>query len=326
MRYTLLLLTVLLLTIHALRQDSARVCVRHLDPPAQYPTMARLARLQGTVTAKLEITSAGTVADVAFETQDPMLIESTILQSEIRSLVRTWTFECPTCTPGSGFTQLHYFQATDWRVTNLTMPIQKSLSTCQTKSLLLPGLRLLMLRPQYPRPRNKCLRGRKLMRITTTMKRPHLLISGAWLAQTAAWFLPAVTTIFVVRFTIPGWQAFLIACGAWKSDSPWYGVVLSILSAITALLFIVGSPWVVFRGTRSARHASAWVAAAAFCLNAQWLHGPYGWDVGSLGVGYFLWWSSFILLALGLFDLARRNDAAVSAQIEAPVIPNPTSL
>lgn len=93
----------------------------------------------------------------------------------------------------------------------------------------------------------------------------------------------------------------------------------AILSVIATLLFIVGSPWIVLRGTRSVLRASAWVAAGAFFLNAHWLLGTDGWASG-LGMGYFLWWGSFILLALGLFDLARQNDAAV-AHIQAPVIP-----
>ena len=104
MRYTLMLLTVLLLTVDALPQTSAQVCIRHLDPPTQYPIMARLARLQGSVVAKLRIAADGTVADVDVETKDTLLVEHPILQSEIRRLVKTWTFECPTCAPGAAFT------------------------------------------------------------------------------------------------------------------------------------------------------------------------------------------------------------------------------
>ena len=104
MRYTLLLLAVLSLTIRAVTQDSGRVCVRHLDPPTQYPRIARLARLQGSIVAKLKITSAGRVADVAVDTKDPVLVAHPILQSEIRHLVKTWTFECQTCAPGADFT------------------------------------------------------------------------------------------------------------------------------------------------------------------------------------------------------------------------------
>jgi hypothetical protein len=161
-----------------------------------------------------------------------------------------------------------------------------------------------------------------VLRMPITMKRSHLLVSGAWLVQLAAWFLPAVTKIAGGSIDpITGWQAFLIACSAaWEGDSSWYGVVLAILSVITTLLFIIGSPWVVFRGTRSARRTSAWMAVAAFFLNAHWLLQTDGWTT-SLGVGYFLWWWSFILLALGLFDSTGQHDDAVSAHVQAAAIP-----
>lgn len=102
-----------------------------------------------------------------------------------------------------------------------------------------------------------------------------------------------------------GWQAFVWAClAAWPGQlgSKWYLPVLAALSVLTTLLFIVGSPWVVLRGTRSLLRASASVALAAFLLNAWWLV----WLPG-LGVGYFVWWGSFVLLAIGLFGVAREG-------------------
>ena len=163
----------------------------------------------------------------------------------------------------------------------------------------------------------------RIVLAVSTMRRPRLLVSGAWLFHGAAWFLPVVTRIAGGRIGPPirGWQAFLIASSAaWEGDSSWYGVVLAVLSVITTILFIVGSPWVMFRGTRSVLRPSAWGAGAAFFLNAHWLLGTDGWTSG-LGIGYFLWWWSFILLSLGLFDLAGQNDAAVAAHSQAAVIP-----
>jgi hypothetical protein len=99
-------------------------------------------------------------------------------------------------------------------------------------------------------------------------------------------------------------------------------MILTILSVVTTLFFIVGSPWVVSRGTRSQRRASAWAAATAFLVNSHWYvrltHD--GW-VSDLGIGYFLWWCSFILLAIGLFDLAGRNDAAEFTHGQATPLP-----
>jgi hypothetical protein len=155
------------------------------------------------------------------------------------------------------------------------------------------------------------------------MKRPRLFVSGAWLFHGAAWFLPVVTKIAGGRIGPPirGWQAFVIASSAaWEGDNPWYGTVLAVLSVITTILFIFGSPWVVLRGTRLVLRLSAWGAAAAFFLNAHWLLGTDGWAYG-LGIGYFLWWSSFMLLTLGLFDLAGQNDASAPAHSQAAAIP-----
>jgi hypothetical protein len=101
-----------------------------------------------------------------------------------------------------------------------------------------------------------------------------------------------------------------------------YEAVLSTLSVLTTLFFIVGSPWAVLRGTRSLRRVSAWVSAASFLFNAHWYIRlrPDG-RISNLGVGYFLWWLSFAVLAIGLFELAGRNNAAESTQRQAALQP-----
>lgn len=103
MRYTLLFLAMLLPTTDAAPQTPTRVCIRHLVPPTRYPMMARLARLQGTVVVRLTIAPDGSVSEATTETKDPLLIAHPILQSEIKQVVQTWTFECLSCTPGSKF-------------------------------------------------------------------------------------------------------------------------------------------------------------------------------------------------------------------------------
>jgi hypothetical protein len=140
------------------------------------------------------------------------------------------------------------------------------------------------------------------------MKRPHLLISGAWLLQAIAWFVPVVQGGVVLPDGLPGLEAFLMAASALMPHSEthftsWYAAVLSAASAISTVLFIVASPLVVWRGWRWLRRASAWTAAIAFIVNIHWfvLFGSDRWD---LRIGYYIWWLSFGLLALGLFDLA----------------------
>jgi hypothetical protein len=87
----------------------------------------------------------------------------------------------------------------------------------------------------------------------------------------------------------------------------WYYAVLSTLSGITTMLFILGSPWVVWRGSRLAQNACAWVAASAFVLNSHW-YVLFSSDRKDLRLGYFIWWLSFGVLAIGLFDFSRLRD------------------
>lgn len=85
-----------------------------------------------------------------------------------------------------------------------------------------------------------------------------------------------------------------------------YDAVLATVSALTTVLFIFGSPWLWCAGSHSLGRASAWAAATAFIVNAHW-YAFSGRDRSDLRIGYFLWWVSFLLLAIGLFDLAGRQ-------------------
>ncbi len=141
------------------------------------------------------------------------------------------------------------------------------------------------------------------------IRRPHTLIFAAWTVQLAAWLLPALN---VLGFLLPGWQTFFVTLSVfWPSkDGAWYDPLLLGLSAVTTLIFVVGSPLVVFRGSSSVQRTAAWVAAAAFLFNAHWcVFGELEWS--EFRIGYFLWLLSFAMLALGLFDLARQNTAGV---------------
>lgn len=143
------------------------------------------------------------------------------------------------------------------------------------------------------------------------MRRPYLLISGAWLIHAVSWFLPAVRG---VDTNLAGWQAFLLTVWAIllpdraRSFQMSFQVLLQVLSALSTVLFVLVSPWIVGAGSRRWLYASAWVAVAAFIVNVQWYAISLS-DKPSVGVGYFLWWGSFALLAIGLFDLARRRSS-----------------
>jgi hypothetical protein len=128
----------------------------------------------------------------------------------------------------------------------------------------------------------------------------------------AAWFLPVVKGGVRLPKGLPGWEAFRVASSAvWPYErikfDTWYEAVLATVSAVTTLIFIFGSPWVVLRGSRSLWRASAWGAAAAFMVNSHW-YVLFGSDRSDLRIGYFLWWFCFILLAIGLFDLRAGKN------------------
>ena len=144
------------------------------------------------------------------------------------------------------------------------------------------------------------------------VRRQQLLIWAAWLVYVAAWFVPVVKEGVTLPDGLPGWQAFRVAASAvWPlqdvSIDKWYKSVLFTVSAITTLLFFPGSVWAVWSGSRALRRASAWVATAAFVVNAHWYVLYGGSAREDLRIGYFLWWLSFLLMGLGLFDLSRRE-------------------
>jgi hypothetical protein len=148
------------------------------------------------------------------------------------------------------------------------------------------------------------------------LRRPYLVIASAWLLHAVSWSLPVVRLGGNhARLFGPaqGWFAFRVALSAvWPYEDmhfdAWYYAALSTLSAATTLLFIVGSPWVVWRGSRPVQNACAWAAAVAFVVNSDW-YVLFGSDRKDLSIGYFLWWLSFSLLAIGLFGLSKHRKA-----------------
>ena len=144
---------------------------------------------------------------------------------------------------------------------------------------------------------------------------PQSAVAFAWLVHIISWFLPVVKLggqHSELYGPIRGWFAFRVALSpVWPYEDfhmdHWYNSVLSVASAVTTILFIVVSPWVVWRGSRGVRKAFAWVSSAAFILNSHW-YILFGSDRKQLSVGYFLWWLSFILLAIGLFGLSRDME------------------
>jgi hypothetical protein len=144
------------------------------------------------------------------------------------------------------------------------------------------------------------------------MRKPNLLILAAWIVHVASWFLP-VTKVPDLNAPVPGWKAFrLAACGVWPCEGIQFQSILHKVLATTSVmttlffilcsLFILCSPWVVLRGSAKGLRFAASAAAAAFIFNIHWI--VIFASVGAkLTIGYFLWWFSFLLLAIGLFRL-----------------------
>jgi hypothetical protein len=147
------------------------------------------------------------------------------------------------------------------------------------------------------------------------MKKPNPLILTAWVLHAVAWFLVAIKA-HDYQAPVPGWMAFryascaILSCEGIEFEKP-YQAVLSALSVITTLFFVLWSPWAVLRGSRSLRRFSAWAAAAAFVLNIHWIF-LFGSDRSELAIGYYLWWLSFLLLAIGLFHVPRLMNPSVA--------------
>ena len=151
------------------------------------------------------------------------------------------------------------------------------------------------------------------------MRKPYLLISGAWLLHAVAWFLPVVDGGVTFPHGVPGWEAFCVAATAYQDSHPdtWYSAILSTIGAATTPLFIFGSVAVVLCGTRVPRRACAWIATFAFIVNAYWC---VVFGLKDLKIGYFLWWLSFLLVALGLFALSPQTTDNTSMPSDKPQV------
>jgi len=101
------------------------------------------------------------------------------------------------------------------------------------------------------------------------MTKRHDVIATAWLLHATSWFLPAIKGFLGSRLdhSISGWEVFLSQtcalrpCGAESAD-PWYGPVISVVGVVTTVLFVLASPWIVWRASRRLRRTAALVATA----------------------------------------------------------------
>jgi len=79
------------------QSPAAVVTPKHLELPSRYENVARLARLQGTVTVRLTVSGEGDVIAAEPSSTDGLLKEHPILQAKTAELTRRWKFTCPNC-------------------------------------------------------------------------------------------------------------------------------------------------------------------------------------------------------------------------------------
>lgn len=132
--------------------------------------------------------------------------------------------------------------------------------------------------------------------------RARVALVAAVVAHVLGWVLPAV-------YHEPGWRAFRAALSPlWPYQDihldPGLRLVLAVASALTNALFLVLAAMLVRQGARA--KAILWAAAGATLLNLHW---PFtmGNERRLLELGYFVWVSSFALLALAAFFALRAN-------------------
>jgi hypothetical protein len=89
--------------ISAQEKNQPIVYVKHLEPPLDYPPVARVARLRGTIAIKLKIAANGIVLSAESSAGDKSTTGFDILKADAERLLKTWTFGCVGCMPDVPF-------------------------------------------------------------------------------------------------------------------------------------------------------------------------------------------------------------------------------
>ncbi len=139
------------------------------------------------------------------------------------------------------------------------------------------------------------------------------MICCAWAIYLLAWFLP-VHKLGDIFGGLPGWVALRVAllpvwpCDGTEVDPRDWGFLWVASGATNLVMF--GSVWAVDRGSRRTLLVMGWAAAAAVIINAQWIFSVFHQGIGGtdLRIGYYLWWLSFLPLAVGIFVLVKQES------------------
>ena len=152
------------------------------------------------------------------------------------------------------------------------------------------------------------------------MKRTTILLAVAAFLYVLSWLLPVAdggTTLS--DGGLPGWEAFRLALSPiWSYEGlagdSWWSDSLSVLSALTNIGFLAAVAALAFWLQRLSRGVFGGLVLATI-INALWF--VLSDDRGDLRIGYYLWLSSFIVLAA-----AARSMPASAGSSSAPSVSN----
>ena len=148
------------------------------------------------------------------------------------------------------------------------------------------------------------------------MKRTTILLAVAAFLYVLSWLLPVAdggTTLS--DGGLPGWEAFRLALSPiWSYEGlagdSWWSDSLSVLSALTNIGF-VASAAILASWPQRFRRGTFWSLVLATIVNTLWF--VLSDERSDLRIGYYLWLSSFIVLAV-----AARSMPAAAGSSTAP--------
>jgi hypothetical protein len=107
---------------------------------------------------------------------------------------------------------------------------------------------------------------------------------------------------------IRGWQAFSIALSLLWDNSAFteFATIFAPISALTNVLFVISIGVALLRPERLSR---IYVYGLSFSciINAIWIQGD------NLLAGYYLWFTSFVLLAIGAYRIHQMRTKTPAA-------------
>ena len=135
-------------------------------------------------------------------------------------------------------------------------------------------------------------------------------IAIAWTVYVVAWFLPVVEGGSKFLEGVPGWEALMISLAPLWDRTLWENPSMAALFALSGLtnLVMMGSWVAVMSRWRAGLRAVAVAGLASLLVNSHWFF-RHDRDL-HLKIGYYLWWGSFLPLAIGAFLLRRRLATA----------------